>query len=274
MYNLSADLLQQYLKGELSPEKQAEVERMLAADDMAADALEGLQKMQNPEKLAEFVPSIQAKTQKLLSRKRNRKFIRVSVMQYMAAAAVILLLWLSFVLLKKVQLQEKQSAKQDSLSVTPLHKDSVSPIKDSLVSPPKNDTNTPKKSLEKANKVPVTVPKIEGVYLPAESRMMDSLERMLRNQSPKVENPPQIVVNPSPKSKNPSKRKGLPLKNTGQKSSQSHLQAPDLAFTEGEYLFHTGKYADALRMFQSIAPTSPFYREAQLRQAACREKMR
>ena len=55
------------LKGELSPEQQAEVENLLAEDPMSADALEGLQKMKNPEQLAEFVPSIQNKTQKLLT---------------------------------------------------------------------------------------------------------------------------------------------------------------------------------------------------------------
>lgn len=274
---LSADVLQQYLKGELSPEKKGEIEALLAQDPMAADALEGLQKMENPASLAEFVPTIQIKIQKLLSRKRNRKFIRVSVLQYLVAAAVILLLWLSFLMLKTVEKQQNKNSIKDSTQIIPLRTDSILQKKDSLISPPKKDSNaspkeknvTPNKEKAKAN------PPI-SVYSP-QSRMMDSLERLLHNQVPKIEHTPTINKAKLPHTNPPKGKirpKIKPSQNASIATASTDIQQPDLEFLQGIDAYKKGDYELALRLFQSISKQSPFYREALLKQADCRAKMK
>lgn len=274
---LSADVLQQYLKGELSPEKKGEVEALLEQDEMAADALEGLQKMDNPAKLADFVPTIQVKVQKLLSRKRNRKFIRVSVLQYLVAAAVILLVWLSFLMLKTVEKQQNKTSIKDSTQITPLSVDSILPKKDSLISSPKKDSNASEKgksSLENKDKSKTNPP--ISVYSP-QSRMMDSLERLLHTQVPTIEHTP-TISKPTKPSISSQKGKIRPkIKQTQESPSpttSTDIQQPDLEFLQAIDAYKKGNYDLALRLFESISKQSPFYRESLLKQAECREKMK
>lgn len=274
---LSADVLQQYLKGELSPEKKGEVEALLEQDEMAADALEGLQKMENPAKLAEFVPTIQVKIQKLLSRKRNRKFIRVSVLQYLVAAAVILLLWLSFLMLKTVEKQQNKISTKDSTQIIPLRTDSILQKKDSLISSPKKDSNASQKgqsSIENKDKVKTNLP--ISVYSP-QSRMMDSLERLLHTQIPTIEHTPAISkpIKPSVSSqKGKIRPKIKQIQESSAPSFSTDIQQPDLEFLQAIDAYKKDNYELALRLFQSISKQSPFYREALLKQAECRAKMK
>ncbi len=94
--NLSVDILKRYLEGRLSAKERTEVEKQLKEDPLAADALEGLRALENHDLLLAIAPAMQRDTRQMLARKRYKKFIGLSIRHYVMAAAVIMVIWLSF----------------------------------------------------------------------------------------------------------------------------------------------------------------------------------
>lgn len=108
--NLSVDILKRYLEGRLSAKERTEVEKQLKEDPLAADALEGLRALENHDLLLTLAPAMQRDTRQMLARKRHKKFIGLSIRQYVMAAAVIIVVWLSFSIFK--ELGTKNTEKQ------------------------------------------------------------------------------------------------------------------------------------------------------------------
>lgn len=115
---LSVDTLKRYLEGRLSAKERVAVETQLKEDPLAADALEGLRALENHDLLLTLAPALQRDTRLMLARKRHKKFIGLSIRHYVMAAAVIVVLWLSFSIFRELDVkhpaQETASTAADS----------------------------------------------------------------------------------------------------------------------------------------------------------------
>lgn len=88
------DKLMQYLNGELSPEEQHEVERMMADSEFMNDAIEGLQQMPSATVLNQYVNELNTKLQKQVEAKKQKKEKRKIQHLGGSITAVIILLLL------------------------------------------------------------------------------------------------------------------------------------------------------------------------------------
>lgn len=110
--SLTMEVLRKYAEGKLSREENVRVEKLLENDPFAADALEGYQSLKNPELLATLTPTIQEETRQLVARKRFKKFISLSVRHYVTAAAVFLVIWLSYFVYHQAEVQIRRTIPQ------------------------------------------------------------------------------------------------------------------------------------------------------------------
>lgn len=275
---LTLEELQAYRKGSLSDSQQVKIRRLRTEDPFLADAVEGLEEMEQPEMLEEMVPNIQAKTQKLLFRKRGGKFIHLSVIQYALVGTVLLLLWISMLMIRSTE-KSKPARTQKGV---PVH---IQPELDSLIRVQPQPREA-KPSLTKPSKDSPAVSSkakisqhLPPVQLRAESFMMDSLEKMLRNP-PVVEHKPSMVEsssNPATLPTKPAKkkpRKAQTAPKLVQEESPFSLRQPDLNFSEGMAAFQQVRYAEAQKCFERVSPSSSLYPEARRMSLLCEKYLK
>lgn len=276
---LTLEELQAYRKGSLSDGQRAKLQRLRTEDPFLADAVEGLEEMEQPEILAEMVPNIQAKTQKLLFRKRGGEFIHLSVVHYALVGAVLLLLWASMMMIRSTE-RPKPAPTQKGV---PVH---IQPELDSLirVQPQAREakpslTKPPKDSPTVSSKAQAAPQNFPPVQLRAESFMMDSLEKMLRS-TPVVEHKPKPVESPSNLATPPTKtakkkpRKAQTAPNPVQEESSFSLRQPDLNFSEGMAAFQQVRYAEAKKCFERVSPGSSLYPESRRMLLLCEKYLK
>lgn len=99
--NLNAEVDQEtllkYLQGHLSSEEQHEVEKNLLDDAFEADAVEGLQTMQNKQQISSLVEQLNRDLKKKTTRKKGWKRKREVKLEPWLLLAIILILLLAVV---------------------------------------------------------------------------------------------------------------------------------------------------------------------------------
>lgn len=146
--NLSVDILKRYLEGRLSTKERTEVEKQLKEDPLAADALEGLRALENPDLLLAIAPAMQRDTRLILARKRHKKFIGLSIRHYVMAAAVIMVMWLSFSIFR--ELNTKNTDKQIAQTNTAADSQPIAQTQEMPTEPIISDTATALNPLQSA----------------------------------------------------------------------------------------------------------------------------
>jgi len=99
--NLNSEVDQQmllkYLQGHLSAEEQHEVEKNLLEDAFDADALEGLENIEDKEKITSLVQQLNRDLKKKTSRKRKWKIHREAKLEPWLLFAIVLILLLAVI---------------------------------------------------------------------------------------------------------------------------------------------------------------------------------
>jgi predicted secreted protein len=95
--HLSADIdeetLLQYLQGNLSAEQQHEVEKQMLDNDFAADALEGLRKIKDQQRIHFLVEQLNRDlTKKTIKKKAYKERLHLKTDPWLLTAALIILL--------------------------------------------------------------------------------------------------------------------------------------------------------------------------------------
>ena len=96
--------LMDYLSNQLSQPQQHEVEASMAEDPFVNDAVEGLQQMDNSNNLQAYVEQLNSDLKKQIAKSKKRKDTRRwkdNPQIYIAVVAILILLVLCFILLKK-----------------------------------------------------------------------------------------------------------------------------------------------------------------------------
>lgn len=94
---VSQETLLQYLQKELTPAQEHEVERALSEDPFAAEALEGLQEMQDSDGLQKISESLEKTLYNKLKEKRKKRDAANDDMQPWVIYAIIIILLLCVV---------------------------------------------------------------------------------------------------------------------------------------------------------------------------------
>ena len=97
-----------YLQDKLSEEKKHEVEKKLMENEFANDAMEGLQQFKDKEQVSYMVEMLNRDLRKKLQKKKQRKekmLIKDQPWLYIAILILILLIVLSYIVIRKVLLQ-------------------------------------------------------------------------------------------------------------------------------------------------------------------------
>ena len=99
------ETLLKYLQGKLSSEQQHEVEKNMLDDAFEADALEGLQTIQNTKQIPSLVDQLNRDLKKKTSRKKNwlfKKEARVESWLLLAIVVILLLAIIGFVVIARM----------------------------------------------------------------------------------------------------------------------------------------------------------------------------
>lgn len=91
------DTLLKYLQGQLSADEQHEVEKSLLDDPFEADAMEGLQGVQDKTQIKELVAQLNRDLKKKTSRKKRRLFSREAKVEPWLLMAVVFILLLAII---------------------------------------------------------------------------------------------------------------------------------------------------------------------------------
>ena len=97
-----------YLQDRLSEEKKHEVEKKLMENEFANDAMEGLQQFKDKQQVSYMVEMLNRDLKKKLQKKKQRKEkmrIKDQPWLYIAILILILLIVLSYIVIRKVLLQ-------------------------------------------------------------------------------------------------------------------------------------------------------------------------
>ena len=100
------ETLLKYLQGKLSSAEQHEVEKNLLDDEFEADAMEGLQKMQNTQQLSELVDQLNQDLKKRTSKKKKGLFKREAKVEswlLLTIVIILLLVIISFLVIYKMK---------------------------------------------------------------------------------------------------------------------------------------------------------------------------
>ncbi len=96
--------LMDYLSNQLSKAARHEVEKSMAGDAFMNDAVEGLQKIDSKKNLQAYVEQLNSDLQKQVAKnkkQKNKRRLKNSPYTYLAVIIILILMVLSFVLLKK-----------------------------------------------------------------------------------------------------------------------------------------------------------------------------
>lgn len=90
--DISKETFMKYLKGELTPEEQHEVEKAMVDSEMLSDAMEGLQSMGNSNRIPQIQNQIDNRLKDyLLKRKNKRERRKIKDMNWMIVFVIIVL---------------------------------------------------------------------------------------------------------------------------------------------------------------------------------------
>lgn len=203
--NLSVDILKRYLEGRLSPKERTEVEKQLKEDPLAADALEGLRALENPDLLLTLAPAMQRDTRLILARKRHKKFIGLSIRHYVMAAAVIMVIWLSFSIFRELNAPNNHN----SIAQTNVTADSqpIAQIQENATEPVITDTSSALNPLQAAQhdtqNIPQPLPKgeikiVEYPAAPENNAALQEEKIALAENKAKREDIPEPTSKPVP----------------------------------------------------------------------------
>jgi len=102
--------LMDYLNGKLSGEEKYEVEKWMAANDMANDAVEGLQHIKEKKDLQLYVDQLNQNLQAQLQKKKQRR-AKIKLKEYpwvyFTVVLILLLCVIGYVLLREFLLRDK-----------------------------------------------------------------------------------------------------------------------------------------------------------------------
>ena len=91
------DALMKYLQGKLTDEEQQKVEKNLLDDPFEADAMEGLQNIQDKAQIKELVGQLNRDLRKKTSRKKRRLFKREAKVEPWLLMTVVFILLLAII---------------------------------------------------------------------------------------------------------------------------------------------------------------------------------
>ncbi len=91
------ETLLKYLQGKLSSEEQHQVEKNLLDDEFEADALEGLQNMQNTQHISSLVEQLNRDLKKKTSRNNKWLFKREAKIESWLLLAIVMILLLAVI---------------------------------------------------------------------------------------------------------------------------------------------------------------------------------
>ena len=100
------DTLLKYLQGQLSADEQHEVEKSLLDDPFEADAMEGLQNIQDKTQIRELVGQLNRDLTKKTSRKKRRLFKREAKVEpwlLMTVVFILLLAIIAFIIIYRMK---------------------------------------------------------------------------------------------------------------------------------------------------------------------------
>jgi hypothetical protein len=103
--DIDNQLLMDYLSGKLSAEKNHEVEKMMAGNDLFNDALEGLQQIRDKKDIQTYVEQLNRDLQKSLTKKRQRREkrkLKEGLWGYIAVIVIIMLCIAGYYVVKKI----------------------------------------------------------------------------------------------------------------------------------------------------------------------------
>ena len=107
--NLNPDIDQEtlllYLQGKLSVEKQHELEKLMLDNEFEADALEGLQAIDNTQQVNVLVEQLNRDLRKKTARKktlRNRKMVKNDSTIWVSICILLLLIVVSYLIIHKL----------------------------------------------------------------------------------------------------------------------------------------------------------------------------
>jgi hypothetical protein len=106
--NLNPDIDQEtlllYLQGQLSPEKQHELEIKLIDNEFTADALEGLEKFRDKKRLAHLVEQLNNDLKKRTQRKkslRHKRELKSDPVLWIALVIILILIVISYIIIHR-----------------------------------------------------------------------------------------------------------------------------------------------------------------------------
>lgn len=88
--------LKRYLKGDISEKEKQAVVMALREDLFLSDAMEGLQNMKDPEKLAEYTPVIKLNRFTTIHKENRSGWVEVALLQYVVALLLLIITWFAF----------------------------------------------------------------------------------------------------------------------------------------------------------------------------------
>lgn len=110
--HLSTDIDQEtlllYLQDKLSDEKKHEVEKKIAENEFASDALDGLQQFRSKQQVAHMVEMLNRDLKKKVEKKRQRRqklIIPDQTWLYITVVIVILLIIISYIVIHQMNLK-------------------------------------------------------------------------------------------------------------------------------------------------------------------------
>jgi len=106
------DDLLKYIQGDLSKEKQHEVEKQMASSDFVSDAMEGLEQIHNKRSIDVYVDELNRQLQKQVSVKKQRKQKRKLKDNQWIIIAVVVVLGLCILGYTVIRYYGKQSTNQ------------------------------------------------------------------------------------------------------------------------------------------------------------------
>lgn len=107
--DIDQETLLLYLQGKLSEEKKHEVEKQLAGNEFAEDALEGLQEFKDKQQLSHMVELLNRDLKKKVERKKQRREklkLKDQSWLYMAIFIIILLIIISYMVIQRLMLHK------------------------------------------------------------------------------------------------------------------------------------------------------------------------
>lgn len=99
------ETLLKYLQGKLSSAQQHEVEKNLLGDDFEADALEGLQNIQDKQHISALVEQLNLDLKKKTARKKKwqeKRKVKLELWLILAIVLILLLVVLSYIVIHKM----------------------------------------------------------------------------------------------------------------------------------------------------------------------------